>query len=59
MTILLLTGQLIASTILSDRGWLGSERSPITWWKVFGMLVMLTGTLLVLYGDRLFGRSSG
>jgi transporter family-2 protein len=56
LTILLLTGQLIASTILSDRGWLGSERSPLSWWKLLGMLVMVLGTALVLYGDRIFGR---
>lgn len=43
----LLVGQLSLSMLMEDRGWLGAPRKPVTWIKIFGILMMLGGVALI------------
>jgi len=54
LTLLLLVGQLCASSVLSHLGALGSPREPIEWWKVAGIALSACGAALVMYGGRVF-----
>jgi len=55
LTLLLLVGQLGASSILSHFGALGSPRDPVSWWKVGGVVLAAGGAVLSMYGGKLFG----
>ncbi len=44
--ITLLAGQVIGGLIMSHFGWLGSPVSPVTLWKIIGVLVMVAGASL-------------
>lgn len=41
-------GQLSASMVVDQFGWLGVERSPITALKLFGVLLLAAGTYLIV-----------
>ncbi|MBU0936970.1 MAG: DMT family transporter [Spirochaetes bacterium] len=53
LTVLLLAGQLLASSALSAAGALGSPRTPLSLVKLAGLVLMLAGTALALYADRI------
>lgn len=44
---LLVTGQLLTSLLLEHFGWLGLERQPISLGKVFGVLFLVIGAVLI------------
>ncbi len=46
LNILMIAGQIIAGLIMSNYGWLGSPRSPISPMNIVGVLVMVAGVLL-------------
>ena len=46
-TMSLLVGQLALSMLMEHYGWLGAPRKPITWLKIFGILLMLAGVALI------------
>jgi transporter family-2 protein len=54
LTLLLLVGQLCASSVLSHLGALGSPKEPVMWWKVAGIALATAGAALSLYGGKLF-----
>ncbi|MBU0927984.1 MAG: DMT family transporter [Spirochaetes bacterium] len=54
LTMLLLVGQLCASSAFSHFGILGSPREPIMWWKVTGVALAAGGAALAIYGGRIF-----
>lgn len=44
--IVVVCGQLIASLILDHFGWLGFDKHPINWQRIFGALLVISGLLL-------------
>ncbi|MBJ2067485.1 DMT family transporter [Serratia odorifera] len=53
---LAIVGQLISSQMIDHFGLLGAIRRPVSLLKLGGMLVMLTGLVIMLFGDRLSER---
>ena len=54
LTMLLIIGQLAASSVFSHFGVLGSPREPVMWWKIVGVIIVAGGAALSMYGGRLF-----
>ena len=46
LTIVMLSGQIIAGLILSHFGWLGSPQSPVTTRALLGAVVMFAGVIM-------------
>ncbi|MCE0490880.1 DMT family transporter [Pantoea sp. Mb-10] len=53
---LAIVGQLLSSQVIDHFGLLGAVRRPVSLLKLGGMLVMLAGLAIMLFGDRLFAR---
>lgn len=50
---LAIVGQLLSSQVIDHFGLLGTIRQPVSLIKMGGVLVMLTGLGIMLFGDRL------
>lgn len=50
MTVMLLTGQILSSMVLSHFGWLGSPVQPVTLTHVTGALLLIGGVFLATRG---------
>jgi transporter family-2 protein len=50
LNILLIGGQIVAGMIMSNYGWLGSPREPVSATNIVGVAVMVGGVLLATYG---------
>ena len=48
LTAVTIGGQLGLAMVIDHNGWLGVERSPITAWKVVGVVLLAVGTWLVI-----------
>ncbi|MGP2706443.1 DMT family transporter, partial [Serratia marcescens] len=48
--------QLLSSQVIDHFGLLGALRRPVSLLKLGGMLVMLVGLAVMLFGDRLSAR---
>ncbi|HGH4667016.1 TPA: DMT family transporter [Enterobacter cloacae] len=53
---LAIVGQLLSSQVIDHFGLLGAMRRPVSILKLSGMLVMLIGLAIMLFGDRLSER---
>ncbi|MGG6137362.1 DMT family transporter [Pantoea allii] len=53
---LAIVGQLLSSQVIDHFGLLGAMKRPVTLLKLGGMLVMLAGLSIMLFGDRLSAR---
>ncbi|MGY4070240.1 DMT family transporter [Aeromonas caviae] len=53
---LAIVGQLLSSQVIDHFGLLGTIQRPVSLIKLGGMLVMLTGLVIILFGDRLAER---
>ncbi|EKD5158802.1 DMT family transporter [Enterobacter cloacae] len=53
---LAIVGQLLSSQVIDHFGLLGAMRRPVSMLKLSGMLVMLIGLAIMLFGDRLSER---
>jgi len=53
---LAIVGQLLSSQVIDHFGLLGTIQRPVSLIKLGGMLVMLTGLVIMLFGDRLAER---
>ena len=54
---LFIIGQLATGVLIDTYGLLQMPVRPVHWWKHAGLLVMLAGLSLFMFGDRLFGRT--
>ncbi|MFA1687717.1 DMT family transporter [Achromobacter dolens] len=53
---LAIVGQLLSSQLIDHFGLLGAVRRPVSLFKLGGVLVMLAGLVIMLFGDRLSER---
>ncbi|WP_234784068.1 DMT family transporter [Enterobacter hormaechei] len=53
---LAIVGQLLSSQVIDHFGLLGAVRRPVSLLKLGGMLIMLAGLAIMLFGDRLSER---
>lgn len=53
---LAIVGQLLSSQLIDHFGLLGAIRRPVSLVRLGGMLVMLTGLAVMLFGDKLSER---
>lgn len=56
MPSLVMVGQLLSSQVIDHFGLLGALRRPVSMMRVGGVLVMLAGLAIMLFGDRLSER---
>lgn len=49
---LFIIGQLMMGMLIDGFGWLGMPVRPIYWWKYFGLLLMLIGLVVFVFGER-------
>jgi transporter family-2 protein len=49
LNVLMIAGQIVAGMILSNYGWLGSPREPVTGVNILGIAVMVGGVVLATY----------
>lgn len=54
---LFIIGQLSAGMLIDSYGLLQMPVRPVHWWKFAGLLIMLLGLSLFMFGDRLAGRT--
>jgi transporter family-2 protein len=53
--VITLAGQLIASILMDQFGWMNLSVRPVSTVRWVGLIVVICGALLVSYGDRFFG----
>ncbi|WP_027712332.1 DMT family transporter [Dickeya chrysanthemi] len=53
---LAIVGQLLSSQVIDHFGLLGAIRRPVSTIKLIGLLMMLAGLIIMLFGDRLSER---
>ncbi|SJL82447.1 DMT family transporter [Vibrio palustris] len=54
---LFIIGQLITGMLIDSFGWIQMPIRPVFWWKYVGLVLMLLGLSLFMFGERLFGSS--
>lgn len=53
---LFILGQLVTGMLIDKFGLLNMPLRPVFWWKYAGMVIMIAGLALFMFGDRLFLR---
>lgn len=53
---LFILGQLVAGMLIDSLGLIQMPIRPVYWWKYAGLLIMLAGLVLFMFGDKLFGQ---
>lgn len=51
---LFILGQLVMGLLIDKYGWLRMPMHTIYWWKYVGLVVMISGVALFVFGDRIF-----
>jgi transporter family-2 protein len=47
-TIAVVTGQTVGAVVIDSRGWFGTPLLALTWWRIAGALITLTGAMIAL-----------
>lgn len=54
---LFILGQLIGSTLIDHFGLIQMPIRPATWTKIIGLIIMLIGVAIFVFGSRFFGKT--